>query len=396
MSIYDGLTAGKPAVVVDFGARYTKFGFAGEFSPRCIIPTQVICPSTGKLRWVFDYEDEADLYALLVTFIHKLYFRHALVSPKDRDVVVIESLLSPTKFRDAVAKVFFLHYEVSSLLYLPSHLIVLAGLGLSTALVVDVGYSESQVIPVFEGVPVLNAWQAQPIGSKAVEERLRKNLKEAYEEIKNAGGDASRVLKPTDLDLETLPDYVIEDIKVRTCFVTTYERGKAMADGIRPPQPPFADYRLGGYSVLRIPGEVREATYEVVFERDNEQSSLANLILESILKCGIDTRRVLAENLVIVGGTSMAPGFKSRLITELRRLVKDNVYKSKLYISNFKVHVPLVKENIASWLGGSIFGATDMLPLRALTKEKYFTLKTVPDWCNLSTNELYLSKLTLS
>lgn len=25
MSIYDGLTAGKPAVVVDFGARYTKY-----------------------------------------------------------------------------------------------------------------------------------------------------------------------------------------------------------------------------------------------------------------------------------------------------------------------------------------------------------------------------------
>lgn len=43
--------------------------------------------------------------------------------------------------------------------------------------------------------------------------RLRKNLKEAYEEIKNAGGDASRVLKPTDLDLETLPDHVVEDIK---------------------------------------------------------------------------------------------------------------------------------------------------------------------------------------
>lgn len=396
MSLYEGLTAGKPAIVVDFGARYTKFGFAGELSPRCIIRTQVICPTTGKLRWVFDYENEEDLYALLVAFVYKLYFRHALVSPKDRDVIIVESLLAPTLFRDTVGKVFFVHYEVASLLYLPSHLIVLAGLGLRTALVVDVGYSESQIIPVYEGVPILNAWQAQPIGSHAVEQRLRKNLIEAYQEIKNAGGDASRVLKPTDLDLDTLTDSVIEDIKVRTCFVTTYDRGRAMADGIRPPQPPFADYRLGGYSVLRIPGEVREATYEVIFERDNDQSSLPNLILDAILSCSIDTRRELAENIIVVGGTGMATGFKSRLLNELKHLAKDPIYKSRLFINTFKMHIPLVKENIASWLGGSIFGATDMLPLRALTKEKYFAIKTVPDWCNLSTNELYLSKLTLS
>lgn len=43
--------------------------------------------------------------------------------------------------------------------------------------------------------------------------RLRKNLIEAYEEIKNMGGDASRVLKPNDLDLKTLSDDIVEDIK---------------------------------------------------------------------------------------------------------------------------------------------------------------------------------------
>ena len=59
-------------------------------------------------------------------------------------------------------------------------------------------------------------------------------------------------------------------------------------------------------------------------------------------------RKPLAENVIVVGGTAMAPGFKSRLLTELRGLVKDNFYKNKLFISNFKMHVPLIKENIAS------------------------------------------------
>ena len=38
--------------------------------------------------------------------------RHLLVNPKERRVVVVESLLSPTVYRDVIAKVLFKHYEV--------------------------------------------------------------------------------------------------------------------------------------------------------------------------------------------------------------------------------------------------------------------------------------------
>jgi actin-related protein 10 len=41
-----------------------------------------------------------------------IYFRHLLVSPKDRRLVVVESLLCPTLFRETLAKVFFRHFEV--------------------------------------------------------------------------------------------------------------------------------------------------------------------------------------------------------------------------------------------------------------------------------------------
>jgi actin-related protein 10 len=41
-----------------------------------------------------------------------VYFRHLLVSPKDRRVVIVESLLCPTVFRETLAKVFFRHFEV--------------------------------------------------------------------------------------------------------------------------------------------------------------------------------------------------------------------------------------------------------------------------------------------
>lgn len=51
---------------------------------------------------------------------------------------------------------------------LPIHLVCVSTLGVETALVLDIGYEEATLIPVFEGVPILKAWQALPIAAKAV------------------------------------------------------------------------------------------------------------------------------------------------------------------------------------------------------------------------------------
>lgn len=61
------------------------------------------------------------------------------------------------------------HFQVSSLLFVPSHVVALSTLGVHTALVVDMGAVETVVIPVHEGVAVLHAWQAQPLAANAVE-----------------------------------------------------------------------------------------------------------------------------------------------------------------------------------------------------------------------------------
>jgi actin-related protein 10 len=53
---------------------------------------------------------------------------------------------------------------------LPIHLVTISTLAVDTLLVLDVGYQEATLIPVFEGVPILKAWQALPLASKAVHE----------------------------------------------------------------------------------------------------------------------------------------------------------------------------------------------------------------------------------
>lgn len=45
----------------------------------------------------------------------------------------------------------------------------LCTLGISTGLVVDIGYRETIIIPVYEGIPVLSSWQAQPLAAHSVQ-----------------------------------------------------------------------------------------------------------------------------------------------------------------------------------------------------------------------------------
>ncbi len=64
-------------------------------------------------------------------------------------------------------------------------------------------------------------------------------------------------------------------------------------------------------------------------------------------------RKQLAENIVLLGGTAMAKGFKARLKEELQSLVKQPKYFTKLFFNEFKFHSIPAKENYATWLGGS-------------------------------------------
>lgn len=386
MPLYEASYAEKHAVVLDLGIRYTKFGFAGEDSPRCIIPTEIADPETRQVRSIYSYKDETDLYSLLVEFIHMLHFKHLLVSPKDRRVLILESLLCPTVFRDVLAKVLFRHFEVSSVLFVPVHLVALSTLGSpcsGTGLVMDVGHQEALLIPVYCGVPVLSAWQAQPWAGKALQQRLRESLKEHY---KNGDGPISPI------EIEELSDEVIEDIKVRTCFVTPLERANKFADKSEDiTAAPAVQYRVDGSKTITIPGHIRETCHEVFFERDSDQLSLPNMILDAIVKCNVDMRKQLAENIFLIGGSSMTPGFKYRLSQELNHLLKTPYYSNRLKINKFKFHTSRVKENYVGWLGGSLIGASDLLSVRSLTREGYLNNTTVPDWCNLIYNTKSIS-----
>uniref|UniRef100_A0A182SGX0 Actin-related protein 10 n=1 Tax=Anopheles maculatus TaxID=74869 RepID=A0A182SGX0_9DIPT len=372
MPLYDTMLQEKPAIVLEIGTALTKLGFAGEPYPRSIIASEVLdheaknAGLTTPNRKLFDYTSEVELYDWLVEFLKTVFFKYVLVSPKDRKVVIVESVLCPTIIKEKLARALFCHFDVSSVFFVPTHLVVLATLAVETALVVDIGYKEAVVVPVFCGVQALYAAEAQPLAAESVHNEIR------------------RQLVASGVDEKLLTETTVEDIKIRTCFVTTAERAaKFRQEDEAAIQPcPDVDYPAKGDAIIKVSGRLRETAYEVMFPEDNDRLGLPYIILNAILKCPRDTRVPLANNLVLIGGSTMVQGLTARLKSELLALLKTDLYKERLFIQTFKFHKAPAEPNFTAWLGGSIYGATDLVLTKSISREAYSKNQTIPDFTN--------------
>ncbi|RWS26689.1 actin-related protein 10-like protein [Leptotrombidium deliense] len=381
MPLYEGFALGsdKHSILFEFGTAYTKCGFVNDYSPRAIIRSELFYEPFKKVVRLSSIKNEEHLNAALRQFIEMLYFRFLAVNPKDRRVIVVENLFCESTFRKVLTNVLFNYFDVPSVLYLPQHLMALMTLLIPSGLVVDVGYNECTVIPIIEGVTCLDSVHFAPLGSKAIHERI-------YQELKST---ESKVITNTETkticDEDIFDDSLLENIKVRLCFVAPFERGQRLqqSDTNLDSTPEDVKYPADGTKIIDIRGIVRERTAEVLFEDFENEQSIATLILDSILKCPLDTRKLLATNIVLVGGTCILPGFKHRLLSELKSLADSSRYKDRIYFKDFLFHSPPSKENYTCWLGASIFGATDAVNTRSVTRDQYLKSngKVIGDWC---------------
>ncbi|XP_062141687.1 actin-related protein 10 [Drosophila sulfurigaster albostrigata] len=370
MPLYESVMQEKPPIVLDIGNAYTKLGFAAEAYPRLIIPTELVLTTTGETKQLFDYVETDQLYDQLVDFLQTIFFKHLLVSPKERKFVLVENIFGQTVIRETLARALFMHFDVSSVLFVPSHLTALSTLAVNTGLVVDIGYSETTVMPVFSGVQIMSAFKDHSFGSRAV-----------HAEIK-------RQLLATGVKEALLTEPVLEDIKIRTCFVTSLERAQAK-EPLEPP-PSVAYAICDDDAVIQIPGTLRESVYELLFEQSNERDSLPHLVLRAILDCNRDVRRALIESIFVIGGGSMVQGLLARLKSELQLLLASDKYYAERFHGElqFKFYHSIGKQNFTAWLGGALCGATDLIQSRSLSKEAYLRHEHVPDWSNLCDNRL--------
>ena len=92
------------------------------------------------------------------------------------------------------------------------------------------------------------------------------------------------------------------------------------------------------------------------------QAGVAELIHEAVKAVHPDLHGLLYSNIVLSGGSSCCPGFKDRLLKDLRPLVPDH----------FELNINLPENPITcAWQGGSSFVSTPEYNAMTLTKLEY-------------------------
>ena len=82
----------------------------------------------------------------------------------------------------------------------------------------------------------------------------------------------------------------------------------------------------------------------------------------SIQKSDMDLRKVLFQNIVLSGGSTLFKGFGDRLVTEVKKLAPKDI----------KIRISAPQERLYStWIGGSILASLDTFKKMWVSKREY-------------------------
>lgn len=401
----------KNIVVLEIGRRYTRCGLAGEPSPRAIIKSAVH-QSNDELLYLHEIQDSAILESNLGTFMETIYFNHLAVTPKEKKVVIVESVFCKSSFKNALTKVLFDQFNVPSLMFVPDHLMALSTLGLTSGLILDLGSEEAISIAVIERVTLLNGAQISSLAAKSLDDRIKSVLIKNNEHLS-----------------DFLTDETVEDIRVKSCFVAPYERAIEITqkrfkehhskheetlktiedDNIEKSleeisrdyllcdpddgSPTSIQFCLGGNRMIIIPGNLREGACEMLFEIYGHEHSLVTMLMETILMAPIDCRKLLCENIVVIGGLANLPGLEHRLAKELKSLELKTRFQSKTP-DIFRFHKLVCPKNYVCWLGASMFCSTSFFEMKSTNRADWIKggKKNLLDWSDLIWRDKYAPK----
>lgn len=358
---------GRKIVVCDNGTGFVKCGFAGSNFPEHIFPSLVgrpILRSSArinnievKMKDLMVGEEASQLRSMLelsypmengmvrnweeMCHIWDYTFGESKLNldPTECKVLLTEPPMNPTKNREKLVEVMFEKYGFVGCHVAIQAVLTLYAQGLVTGIVLDSGDGVTHICPVYEGFSLPHITKRLDIAGRDITRYLIKlMLLRGYAFNHTADFETVRIMK------EQLC-YVAHDIEE--------EQRLALETTVL-----VESYSLPDGRVVKLGGERFEAP-EILFQphlANCEGVGIAELLFNTIQQADMDIRQDFYKHIVLSGGTTMYPGFASRLEREITQLYLERVLKGDTQrLSKFKIKIEnSARQKHMVFFGGSV------------------------------------------
>ncbi|KAI0301802.1 actin-related protein Arp4p [Multifurca ochricompacta] len=411
------------ALVVDIGSSTLRAGYAGDDSPKAIIPTSygfvplsrdsdVSMAEAGTEPETASPKEESKLYigqhgpsvwredmqignpmneGLITDFkpIPSL-IRHALkdvlhCKPEDHPILVTEPAWNTSLNRERMAEIMFEEFQVPAFYIANTGVLNAFAAGKGSALVIDIGHSTSSVTPVVDGF-VLRKGLVHSALPQLVHAHAKHTLITASHNHPPIQLFSHQLIaNKTPVEPGTPPRFTLRDDRFSktTPSLASYYENREVEEWVQSvagvldqgwndqaaSQRPARHYEFPtGFNTYFGPERFQVGELFFAHSRDLVASNphlprtVPALISQALAACDPDMRQVLMGNVVLAGGGSLFAGLGERLNNELVR-----------NFPHVKIHAPgnPTERRYGGWLGGSILASLGTFHQLWISKEEW-------------------------
>ncbi|MFX0037909.1 MAG: zinc ribbon domain-containing protein [Promethearchaeota archaeon] len=312
-------------IIIDIGSAYVKIGFAGEPGPRFIFPcitgtekyksvmvdvsarSIYVGNDVSRMRGVLKIKhpiSRAEIMDWESYYEILNYIFYSLLRVEDLTqypVLYCEPPFMHKETKEYIARLFFETHQVNSLIMMPTPLLSLFSVGLTTGLVIESGDGLTWTVPIINGTIVQHAVQKLPLAGIDINQNLKNLLMREGVSIASSAADE-----------------IIQEIKEKNCYFVL-DPNKPLKSGDM-----FSVLMPDG-STINVPTYILYQAPEVLFNPGmlgfTDTMNIPQAVIASIRNIDSLYWYDLLSHIVFSGGNLSYSGFQERFESELNLLL---------------------------------------------------------------------------
>ena len=312
-------------IIIDIGSAYVKIGFSGEPGPRfvfpCIIGTEkyksvmvdvsarsiYVGNDVSRMRGVLKIKhpivrgeimDWESFYEVLNYIFYSLL---RIENLSNYPVFYCESPFIHRDTKEYIARLFFETHQVKSLIMMPTPLLSLFSVGLTTGLVIESGDGLTWIVPIVNGQIIQHAVQKLPLAGVDVNQNLKSLLMREGVSISSSAADE-----------------ILQEIKEKNCYF-------ALDPNVSPKTGEMFSVPMPDGSKINVPTYILYQAPEVLFNPAmlgyGNIINIPQAVIASLRAMDNQYWYDLLSHIVLSGGNLSYSGFQERLQSELDPLL---------------------------------------------------------------------------